>query len=235
MIKLQDYTPDVYYNESRDFQFIGRLYDLVLNYTKTNVDLLYNLPFNDNSDDQFIDLLALTLGFKAKHKYTSRHLRAICSCLAEILRNKGTLNAILIACNAIFHADGISGDVGYSINNYGISIYLPTALKDTTLLTDLFTYIIPAGFSCNIVKLIQQDEPATTEIALDNVVIYKRSDSGIYDMNEYSNIAISGKAQVPNPLIGKSQSAFVNSFIHKPNQPISNQQKEQIPDQEEGE
>ena len=40
MIKLQDMTPDVYYNQSRDFQFIGRLYDIVLNSVKTNADLI---------------------------------------------------------------------------------------------------------------------------------------------------------------------------------------------------
>ena len=61
MIKLQDYTPEVYYRESRDFQFIGRLYDLVLNYVKTNADLIYSLPLSDNSDNQFIDLMAMTL------------------------------------------------------------------------------------------------------------------------------------------------------------------------------
>ena len=87
MIKLQDYTPDVYYNESRDFQFIGRLYDIVLNYVKTNADLLYDLPLSDNSDSQFIELLAFTLGFQPKHKYTAKHLRAICSVFSDILRN----------------------------------------------------------------------------------------------------------------------------------------------------
>ena len=59
MIKLQDYTPEVYYRESRDFQFIGRLYDLVLNYVKTNADLIYSLPLSDNSDNQFIQPLTI--------------------------------------------------------------------------------------------------------------------------------------------------------------------------------
>ena len=47
MIKLQDYTPDIYYSESRDFQFIGRLFDLVLNYVKTNVDIGAYLSWYD--------------------------------------------------------------------------------------------------------------------------------------------------------------------------------------------
>ena len=59
MIRMQDYTPEVYYRKSRDFQFIGRLYDLVFNYMKTNADLVYNVPFSDCSDDQLIELSAL--------------------------------------------------------------------------------------------------------------------------------------------------------------------------------
>ena len=52
MIKLRNLTPDVYYNESRDFQFIGRLFDVVLNSVKTEADLLYNVPLNDDSNEK---------------------------------------------------------------------------------------------------------------------------------------------------------------------------------------
>ena len=41
MIRLQDMTPSVYYDQSRDFQFIGRLFDVVLNSVKTNADMVY--------------------------------------------------------------------------------------------------------------------------------------------------------------------------------------------------
>ena len=72
MIRLQDLTPAVYYDQSRDFQFIGRLYDLVLNYSKTNAANLYNLPIGENMDEQLLNLLALTLGFKPTKNYKDR-------------------------------------------------------------------------------------------------------------------------------------------------------------------
>ena len=171
MIKLQDYTPDIYYSESRDFQFIGRLFDLVLNYVKTNVDLIYDLPLSDNSDDQFVELLALTLGFKPKHKYVSKQLRAICACLSEIIRNKGSIKAIILACNAIFHAEGITDSVEYTLTNDNtvFTLYLPAGISNTTLLTDLFTYIMPAGLQTNIVKLEIFNEPAATAVGAQDV------------------------------------------------------------------
>ena len=71
MIRTQKYTPEVYYEQSRDFQFIGRLYDVVLNSVKTNVDIIQNsLPFNTRSSRDLLKLMSYTLGFKPKHKYS---------------------------------------------------------------------------------------------------------------------------------------------------------------------
>ena len=171
MIRLQDYTPEVYYNESRDFQFIGRLYDLLFNHAKTNVDLLEALPLSDNLDSQFVELLSLTLGFRPKHKYTSKHLKAICSCLAEIFRNKGTIKAIKLACNAIFNAEGINEELTYELKeeNTHLILYLPATLYDTTLLTDLFDYILPAGLTCNIIRITKASIAADTNIAIEDL------------------------------------------------------------------
>lgn len=197
MIKLQDYTPEVYYRESRDFQFIGRLYDLVLNYVKTNADLIYSLPLSDNSDNQFIDLMAMTLGFHAKHKYTSQQLKAICFVLSEIIRNKGTIKALTIACDAIFHAEGIQGQFKYELpdkdNNTNIIIYLPQELSDTTLLNDLFEYILPAGMSCQIIKTYSEKALPTTEVGVESTFSQYKGDpaqNGFYDNNLFAKIAI---------------------------------------------
>ena len=203
MIKLQDYTPEVYYRESRDFQFIGRLYDLVLNYVKTNADLIYSLPLSDNSDNQFIDLMAMTLGFHAKHKYTSQQLKAICFVLSEIIRNKGTIKALTIACDAIFHAEGIQGqfDYGLTNNNTNIIIYLPQELSDTTLLNDLFEYILPAGMSCQIIKTYSEKALPTTEVGVESTFSQYKGDpakKGFYDNNLFAKIAILSKNDTTN-------------------------------------
>ena len=64
MIKIQESVPSIYYNSSRDFQLLGHLFDLVLNSTKTEADLLFNLPLSTNSDDQLLDLMTFTLGLR---------------------------------------------------------------------------------------------------------------------------------------------------------------------------
>ena len=175
MIKLQDLTPSIYYEQSRDFQFIGRLYDIVLNYIKTNADNLYTLPIGKNMDEKLLNLLAFTLGFQSKHHYNSKQLLAICSVLPLILKNKGSLNAILIAVNSILYAEGIDQALDYEFKNNNLVLYLSQDLSDLTLLKDIMIYILPAGIGCDMIKEIQSVNKIETILTTkDEVKVYKK-------------------------------------------------------------
>ena len=174
MIKLQELTPSVYYEQSRDFQFIGRLYDIVLNYVKTNADNLYTLPIGKNMDEKLLNLLAFTLGFQSKHQYNSKQLLAICSVLPLILKNKGSLNAILIAVNSILYAEGINQALDYEFKDNNLVLYLSPDLSDLTLLKDIMIYILPAGIGCDMIKEIQSVNKIETVLTTkDEVTVYK--------------------------------------------------------------
>ena len=174
MIKLQELTPSVYYEQSRDFQFIGRLYDIVLNYIKTNADNLYTLPIGKNMDEKLLNLLAFTLGFQSKHHYNSKQLLAICSVLPLILKHKGSLNAILIAVNSILYAEGINQALDYEFKNNNLVLYLSPDLSDLTLLKDIMVYILPAGIGCDMIKEIQSVNKIETILTTkDEVKVYK--------------------------------------------------------------
>lgn len=174
MIKLQELTPSVYYEQSRDFQFIGRLYDIVLNYVKTNADNLYTLPIGKNMDEKLLNLLAFTLGFQSKHHYNSKQLLAICSVLPLILKHKGSLNAILIAVNSILYAEGINQALDYEFKNNNLILYLSPDLSDLTLLKDIMIYILPAGIGCDMIKEIQSINKIETILTTkDEVTVYR--------------------------------------------------------------
>jgi len=171
MIRLQDSTPSIYYTESRDFQFIGRLYDIVLNSIKTNADNLYNIPINENMDEKLLNLLSLTLGFQSKHHYNSKQLMALCSVLPEVLKSKGSLKAITTAVNALLQAEGIKQSLDHTIvPKKEIVLYLSQYLSDLNLLKDLLTYILPAGIGCSMVKELSARTNITTELTTEDVV-----------------------------------------------------------------
>lgn len=181
MIKLQELTPEVYYRQSRDFQFIGRLYDVVLNHVKTNADNLYQLPIGKNMNEQLLSLLALTLGFKPTKNYNSKQLLAICSVLPEILHYKGSITALTLAANALLAAENIEQALDYAIiPKQSIVLYVSQQLSDLTLLKDLLDYILPAGICCNIVKESQALTTIETIITMqDSVTVYNVDDKEI--------------------------------------------------------
>ena len=59
MISVQKYTPEVYYNNSRDFQAIGRVCEVLYNYILMNIDNMIGLPISDNTNTTLLDLALL--------------------------------------------------------------------------------------------------------------------------------------------------------------------------------
>ena len=57
MINVYKSLPRTYYNNSRDFQIFGRVYELLLNYILTNVDIVGNIPLSDNTPIELSSLL----------------------------------------------------------------------------------------------------------------------------------------------------------------------------------
>ena len=176
MIQLKNLTPHVYSDQSRDFQFIERLFDVVLNSVKTAGDNLYALPISDDSDEQLLTLMSLTLGFKSRHHYNNAQLRVLCSCFSEIMRNKGSLYALDTIGKALLNAEGITDEMTIEKNDsdpFALDIYVPQDLSDTNLLEDVFDYVLPAGMSYNIIRELKLRVAAVTTLTTqDHVTIY---------------------------------------------------------------
>ena len=229
MIKLKDLTPDVYYKESRDFQFIGRLYDLVLNSVKTEADSIYALPLTANSDDQFLTLAAMTMGFKLSHHYTAKQLRAICQVFPLILKNKGNIKSVIIACNALFNAEGLEQEFDYDFTpntgNTELNLYVPETFSDTVILNDILAYTLPAGMSCNIIKELRLKTDAQTDVGIyDEFKLYDRSstDNEKYNNNVLAKIMKATKSDnkitynIPEDYVADYIGFRANGSIYKP-------------------
>lgn len=180
MIKLQDMTPDVYYKQSRDFQFIGRLYDLVLNSVKTNTDLINKVFLNKNLNSDIIDLLVMTLGFKSKHNYNIQQLQSLSSTFSLLLRNKGTKKSIQTAIGLILNAEGVVDDLEnfddyITVRENSVDIFISKKISDFNLFNDLLDYILPAGMTCNIIKGIQAKYQVKTQLITADKVAYSKS------------------------------------------------------------
>ena len=174
MIKIQDSVPGIYYNSSRDFQYIGHLFDLVLNAVKTDADLLFNLPLSVNSDDQLLDLMIYTFGLRLdKARYNSKQLRAICSVAPQMLRAKGSSKAVRLLCTALMHADGLEDYFTITVNpdRPELTITLSSLASCKEIILELLPYILPAGMVFNIISTSTADFKAQTKVVLQDEVI----------------------------------------------------------------
>ena len=178
MIKTQDLTPEIYYKESRDFQYFGRLYDIIFNYLKTNADLMRSFPINKSTDSKLLELLVRSLGFDNKHDYNYADLNAIAMSFASIIRNKGSREGIEQAIRCILRAEDI--DTGFTFepvasatgaptNTYNIILGIGLGGAEMILLEDILDYIYPAGYLYQIIN----GEPAkgqSIDLAAENEI-----------------------------------------------------------------
>ncbi len=218
-MRLQDNTPEIYYNHSRDFQFIGRLYDIVLNSVKTDIDTIKYLRLGLNSNEQLLNLLAMTLGFKAKHNYNNKQLEAICSVLPSILKNKGNNTALYLAINAILNAEGVNdySELSFNYDTMTLTAYVPETIGDLTLLEDLTDYIIPAGVGLKLVKEIKEIRKVNTSLQVANsanVYVDNVIDTDANKITELSRIIKAGNYKTSNDesILG-NQPAIQNSSV----------------------
>lgn len=183
MIKTQKNVPEYYYNESRDFQLIGRIFEGVFNASKTATDTIANTPLSSNFDSSLLDLVTKNIGFESKHKYDVPNLLALVNSFKSILRIKGTKKSIEDCVRVLLKAQNINErfevlvDSSTSelsegtIYNREVTIYIPKEVKDIALLEDMLDYVLPAGFNYSIVITSIEGQTVGAEaVSVDTIV-----------------------------------------------------------------
>ena len=157
-MKVENMIPEIYYKESRDVSYIGRLFEILFNYLKSTSDLV-GKGLKDEYSITLIDLLCTTLGFKIKHKYINKDLIAISSSFTDILKKKGSIQSIEECIKILLNSQYL--DEIYDIQAHNdtciVEIYLSNRIQDTVLLEDLFDYILPAGWIYNLYRIAVKD------------------------------------------------------------------------------
>jgi hypothetical protein len=157
MLRTEDLTPEVYYKESRDFQYFGRLYDVIFNYIKCNVDLMKEAPYNNMET-----LLLNTFGFHHKTNETNESVKRVAENLTSLFREKGTTNCIKRLFTILATSENIDEEIDINDTYYydaaktikKIIITLPPNISfySLALAEKLLNYLLPVGCVCDIQK-----------------------------------------------------------------------------------
>lgn len=165
MIKTQELTPHIYYKESRDFQLFGRIYDVLFNYLKLNIESMKVEELNNTSHSNFIELSLNTLGFFPKRNYDIEELKSLVSVYSDIIKNKGSIYSIETLIKTVLRSIGESKDYGI-IKTYDPETNTPVIIikikskltnQQSILIEEVLDYIMPIGVDYFIQSVSLQD------------------------------------------------------------------------------
>lgn len=146
MIESRNLVPEVYSKESRDFQLFLKLYDIVFNYIKNNV----NLITRDVKDSKLLELMVRTLGFEPKRKYSQDELYSVSKSFSNLMKNKGSIKGIELAVKLSLRTAGkkdyyVETMFDDNENRKVAVIYINDSIgsSEVCLLEELLDYVCP--------------------------------------------------------------------------------------------
>ena len=161
MFKPSKNVPEIYMKESRDFQLMSRLNDMLFLGVHYDASSITELNNPKKCRSLYLKYLAEKVGFYTDKYIPDVVLMNIISAFKTALKNKGTLLgveqaviAVLKAENSIeppriVHVRGFN-ETDLYYEQYTINIYTPIKIKNEVALKEFLKYIIPAGYNYNL-------------------------------------------------------------------------------------
>ena len=218
MFRLHDNVPEVYMNESRDFQLISRIYDAAMAGVKFDVDSIVQTLDAMTARDRILDLMCTKIGFFPRVEIDANVLKYIIASFPYIIKNKGNKVGIQYAVNAILKAESNPDATGRPviiINNnndsgilqpYMIYIYTTISLYNRVALEELLRYAIPVGYSYQIAAYMSVGE-------LDIQQFTQRDAATLYKTNPaYSSSVVSHRRLTTDDLYNERVHDLLNAF-----------------------
>lgn len=110
MIQCRELVPQAY-QDSRDYQVLLKLLDLVVVASKADSDNFINLINPDKCPDKMLPYLASYVGYNYDYNETYDANRVIIKYFNQLIRNRGNRVGILLACTLAINAIGEKHDV----------------------------------------------------------------------------------------------------------------------------
>ena len=202
IFRFVENTPDTYVDQSRDFQLLCNLCDLVQNSTKHSIDSMLQILDTGAIPSALIGLLQTKLGFFVPDYsiYTATALRVILSAFQSIVRQKGSRLAIQSTLNLFMKVLNVDNVVTLLFESdddkYTVKVQASADLTDTRILKDIFSYVLPSGYRVvyeqiasadRIRQYVQPTDRVNTVPTIENKRVYKADELSGMTRNELFN------------------------------------------------
>ena len=145
MFLVENNVPDVYVNESRDFQLIARLYNLALQSTRFSIDSMDYISDTSKCNNTLLPLIGTKVGFFSSQKLSDETLRKILSAFPFIIRHKGSKEGIQLVLNLFERITNTKVALQETSDPSEVIIRFSTYMINVELLYELLEYVRPAG------------------------------------------------------------------------------------------
>lgn len=186
MFRLQNNVPEVYVQESRDFQIFCRLYDVIQSSVKFSIDSITNISSTKNCNSSLLELLKTKQGLFSTVDVSNDNLRLVLDAFPHIMRYKGSLKGITYILNLFSRLVDEQDTIGRldesMLKDHKIRLIFPNDLKNDKLLIELLKYVLPTGYfiEYDVAKLSNPE----TYIELDDSI-----EITTFEKNELNNIS----------------------------------------------
>lgn len=170
VIRSKDFVP-YFYRNSRDYQAILAIFDLIINVTKINIDTLVDNLDPNKCNYLLLELLASYVGYDYDHKESYEANRLIINNYVNMIRNRGNQVGIKIAAALSFNAkedierveelDMFSVRYLEDEGKIAIYVYVPTYLNK---IRDLLERVRPAGIPLELIPSYNLKVNETLEV-----------------------------------------------------------------------
>lgn len=212
LIRMQNNVPEVYVNQSRDFQLLCRMFDVIFNGIKFDVDTTSRLTDTKHIQSSLLKLLQTKLGFFEENNLDDE-LRIVLDAFPYIIKNKGSLKAIEQTLNVYLRLNHVDTPVKINIVGNGDNRLVQIMVKSKTLFNtkivdDILKYVLPTGYEVSYVfyqdvsvgdtEVAQSDAVRKYRLTPDNSVVRKNTIAGLGDdfANGIDNVEIAGSGNI---------------------------------------
>ena len=149
VFRLQNNVPDVYVDQSRDFQLFCRLYDSVFNGVKFSIDSIKRATKTTECDSSLLELLQTKLGLFNSSKVDHDELRCLLAVFPTLMRYKGSRKAIDYVLTLYTHlTNSIVGTYNANfLKEHRLVLTFDAPLRNDTILLEILQYILPTGYT----------------------------------------------------------------------------------------
>ena len=203
LIQCEELVPEVYVNESRDFQLLCRVFNTLLNSSKWYTDgIIHSIDTNIISN-RLLELLKTYVGFFSNQTIDNDSLRMILKAFPYLIKYKGSRKGIEEAIYLFLKTQDIKTQSYILITNkeivppstledvYSIEIGIKSFEKiDITILRELIRYVVPTGYLLKFVLYNDQQ-------AFSNFVIKNQANIVVISKNYNSMVASSYDGESP--------------------------------------